>query len=186
MHGCPRCGYRHGGKGGGVHKVETVGKGFTHKGGNGFFCVLVHGFGGQVPVGVVRRAGCFVRRCPQVVQCGKVGGYAPFQLDKSGVVSVVGYGFTVGGGLALRVNTLVQNRVCNGGCEGGQFLCAVLAACKGVFVVAFDLFKVGAFCRFRRVGVGIHVLVPFCRVGRACWCVVWCRSARRSCPAWID
>ena len=72
----------------------------------------------------------------------------------------------------MRVNTFVQDGVCNGGCKGGQFLCAVLAACKGVFVVALDLFKVGAFCRFRRVGVGIHVLVPFCRVGRAVWCGV--------------
>ena len=154
------------GKGGGVHKVYTVGKGFPHKGGNRFFCVLVHGFGCQVTVGVVRRAGCLVRCRAQVVQRCKVGGYAPFQLDKSGIVSVVGYGFTVGGGLALRVNTLVQNGVCNGGCKGGQFLCAVLAACKGGFIVALDLFKVGA--AFRRVGcVGVHVFVSFlpCRSG---------------------
>ena len=69
------------GKGGGVHKVYTVGKGFPHKGGNRFFCVLVHGFGCQVTVGVVRRAGCLVRCRAQVVQRCKVGGYAPFQLD---------------------------------------------------------------------------------------------------------
>ena len=69
------------GKGGGVYKVDAVGKGFTHKGGNGFFCVLVHGFGCQVTVGVVRRAGCLVRCRAQVVQRCKVGGYAPFQLD---------------------------------------------------------------------------------------------------------
>ena len=58
-----------------------------------------------------------------------------------GVVSVVGYGFWSAAVLRCRVNTLVQNRVCNGGCKGGQFLVLSLPLARGGFHSALDLFQ---------------------------------------------
>ena len=65
------------------------------------------------------------------------------------------------GGLALWVNTLVDDAVCNGGCKGGQFLCGVLALCKGGFIVSFYGFKGGY-----GGGVGFRLCGCFVRVHR--------------------
>ena len=173
------------GKGGGVHKVYTVGKGFPTRAATAFSASLS-------TVSVVKSpSALYAVRVALFVAVRKLSSVARsaamplFSWTNAGLYPLSD---TVSRSAAvLRCGSihLFKTEYATAVAKGGQFLCAVLAACKGGFIVALDLFKVGA--AFRRVGgVGVHVFVSFlpCRSGVLVVLVVG--VARRGCPAWID